>query len=272
MTIDMRHKPYHLPQITAPFNIVLDKLDGEEIDYDLVDIHPNDLNPLQGIVYSDEVEKIKLDDLNPIWISANNEICDGHHRYFRAALDDVNLKAIKINLNYRDASRILNKIQDIYEYEQSKNLEEVEVQDTINFYDNDENQFLNKLEEDNLTNQDETTSRNPQTIIGYRQNSINENSVVGNFFYLKPIDKFDKYEIIFDNLLDTNILGLNYKDGQQPTDILAKIWFPNINFEKISQENGIPSINLKNKAIVIKAKKMGYDGIKYGDTLLQGLK
>ena len=31
-------------------------------------------------------------------------------------------------------------------------------------------------------------------------------------------------------------------------------------------------MNLKNKAIAEKAMKLGFDGIKYGDTLIQGLK
>ena len=53
---------------------------------------------------------------------------------------------------------------------------------------------------------------------------------------------------------------------------MAKIWFPHINFEKISEQYEMPSINLKNKAIAEKAMKLGYDGIKYGDTLIQGLK
>jgi hypothetical protein len=67
-------------------------------------------------------------------------------------------------------------------------------------------------------------------------------------------------------------LGVTYKDGQQPVDILAKNWFPHVNFEKLSEQYKVPSINLKNKAITEKATKMGYDGIKYGDTLIQGLK
>ena len=45
-----------------------------------------------------------------------------------------------------------------------------------------------------------------------------------------------------------------------------------MNFEKLSEEYDIPSLNLKNKAIAEKAQTLGYDGIKYGDTLIQGLK
>jgi hypothetical protein len=45
-----------------------------------------------------------------------------------------------------------------------------------------------------------------------------------------------------------------------------------VNFEKLSQQYNMPVENLKCKAIAEKAVKMGYDGIKYGDTLVQGLK
>lgn len=268
----MRYKPRFLPQVSAPYTIVLQKLDDEGVGYDMVEVNPNELEPLQGITFSDEVGKVNLDDTNPIWISNDNHVLDGHHRMVRAMLDDKPIKAVKVDLNNKDACRVLNKIQDIYEYEQSQSMEEVEAQGAINFYQDDDNQFLNTLEEDNNSIQDEKTSKNQQTIIAYRKNPIKENSSVGNFFMLNPIDGYDKYEINFDNLLDTNALGVTYKDGQQPVDILSKSWFPHINFEKLGEQYNVPPINLKNKAVAEKAMKMGYDGIKYGDTIIQGLK
>jgi len=270
--IDMRYKPRFLPQMSAPYDVVLEKLDEEGVGYDIVEVDPNELEPLQGITFSDEVGKVNADDMNPIWMSENNRVLDGHHRMVRGLLDNKKIKAIKIGLNEKDACRVLNKIQDIYEYEQSQGLEEVEVQDAINFYGDDENQFLKSLEEDNAAVQQEKSSTNQQTIIGYRKDPIRENSVVGNFFTLNPIDGYSKYQIDFDNLLDTHALGVMYKDGQQPVEILAKIWFPHVNFEEISKQYNMPAINLKNKAVAEKAQKMGFDGIKYGDTLIQGLK
>jgi len=270
--IDMRYKPRFLPQMNAPYDVVLEKLDEEGVGYEVVEVDPNELEPLQGITFSDEVGKVNIDDMNPIWMSENNKILDGHHRMVRGLLDNKKIKAIKLGLNEKDACRVLNKIQDIYEYEQSQGLEEVETQDAINFYGEDENQFLKSLEEDNTVVQQEKSSANQQTIIGYRKDPIRENSVVGNFFTLNPINGYSKYQIEFDNLLDTHALGVMYKDGQQPVEILAKIWFPHVNFEEISKQYNMPSINLKNKAIAEKAQKMGFDGIKYGDTLIQGLK
>jgi hypothetical protein len=276
--VDMRYKPYFLPQISAPFDIVLQKLDEEGVDYKLVEVDPNELEASQGVTFSDEVEKCELSDTNPIWIADENKVCDGHHRMVKAILDGVNIKGVKLALNEKDACRILNKIQDIYEYEQARGMEEVVNNDVIN----DENQadnnytdrkeFLVSLEEDNAEIQTEKPSVNPKTLIAYRKEPLKENSVVGNFFTLNPINGFSRYEIDFDNLLDTNALGVTYKDSQQPVEILAKIWFPNVNFEKISEKYKMPSINLKNKAIAEKAMSLGYDGIKYGDKLVQGLK
>ena len=271
-------RPYHLPQLNVEYSIVLEKLDDENINYEVVQLQPNEddgIESSQKLVYSDEISGVNIDDSNPIWIAGedNVNICDGHHRYFKAMFENKPLIAIKLNINFMDACRILNKIQDIYEYEQSQGLEEVQVQDTINFYGEDENQFLNSLEEDNLATQtEEAPNTNEKTIIGYRKEPIKENSVVGNFFTLKPIVGWDKYEINFENLLDTNSLGVTYKDGQDPVDILTKTWFPNLNFEKISKEYDVPAINIKNKAVAEKAMKMGYDGILYNNLIVQGLK
>lgn len=270
--IDMRYKPRFLPQVSAPFDIVLQKLDEEGVGYDMVEVDPNTLNPSQGITFSDEVGKVNVDDMNPIWISDDMDVLDGHHRMVRAMLDEIPLKAVKIKANSKDASRILNKIQDIYEYEQAQGMEEVVGQDVINSGNEaGSSEFLASLEEDNIATQSENPSKNEQTVIAYRRDPIKENSVVGNFFVTKPIQGFSKYEIDFENLFDTHSTGVSYKDGQDPIDILSKVWFPHVNFEKLSGKYNVPPENLKNKAIAEKARSMGYDGIKF-ETIIWGLK
>lgn len=270
-------RPYHLPQMNFPYQITLQKLDEEGINYEFMMISPSEddnIKASQNVVYSDEIAGVTTnigDDMKPIWLADNN-ICDGHHRYFKGMFDNEQIMAIDLKCGFKDACRILNKIQDIYEYEESQGIEEVVSQDVINNYQDDENQFLTTLEEDNVAVQMENPSNNEKTVIGYRKEPIKENSVVGNFFTLKPIDGYSKYEIDFENLMDTVALGVTYKDGQEPVDILAKSWFPNINFEKLASEHNTESINLKTKAVATKAKKMGYDGIKYGDSIIQGLK
>lgn len=281
--ITMKHKPSYLPQINMPVDMAVKKLDEEDIDYEYIQIQPSEsdgINPSQGFTFGDDVGKVKHDDKNPIWIAKEGDkdkICDGHHRYIRALLDGVPLTAIKIDMDFKDACRLLNKIQDIYEYEEKQQMEEVVAQDIINNENQSDSgisnsEFLASLEENNVGIQTETPSKNQQTVIGYRREPIKENSVIGNFFTLNPMEGFNKYEIDFENLLDTHALGVTYKDGQEPVEILTKIWFPHINFEKLSEQYNVPAINLKNKAIAEKAQTMGYDGIKHGDKLVQGLK
>ncbi len=271
-------RPYHLPQISVPYTIVLQNFDDENISYDLVEIQPNEndnIKSAQLVVFSDEITNCNINDNNPIWLAEDDNqnivICDGHHRYFKALQDNIPIKAVKIHLNSKDACRILNKIQDIYEYEQAQGMEEVEVQDTINQYGDDENQFLNTLEEDNINIPSEKDEKNAVTLYGYRKLPIKENSVNGNFFLSNPIDGYSKYQIDFDNLFDMQGTGVAYKDGQNPVDILSKIWFPHVNFEKLSKTYNTTTDNIKYKAIAEKAKSLGYDGIKL-DTIIWGLK
>lgn len=277
--IDMRYKPSFLPQVSAPLDMVLERLREEDVGYELMKANPDELNPMQGITFSDDICGIELDDMKPIWVGDGMNVLDGHHRYVKALMDNTPIMAVKIHMNDKDACRLLNKIQDIYEYEEAQGLEEIRTQqnniNTENDIDNDGSSrmnFLSVLEENNLEIQDDESSKNPKTIIAYRRDPIKENSVVGNFFTLKEVDGFDKYEVEFDNLLDTDEFGVTYKTDQNPVEILARVWFPNINFEKLSESQKTDSINLKNKAIAEKAMAMGYDGIKYGDKLIQGLK
>jgi len=268
--INMRHKPLHLPQVSAPYSIVVDKLKDEGIDCHLDNILPSEsdgINVAQGIVFSYEIgENYELNEDEPIYVSddgISKKICDGHHRYMNGLFGNKHVPTITIKTNHNDACRYLNKIQDIYEFEESKNLEEVEVGDAINFYQDDEDQFLNELGDSKMDN-------NEQVIVAFRSKPIKENSVVGNFFSLNELLGNIKYEIKFDNLLDTNELGLTFFDGQVPVEILSNLWFPNTNFQTLSDEKDIPITNLKMKAVSEKAKRLGYDGIKYGDKLLQG--
>lgn len=259
--------PKYLPQLSAPFTEVLDNLAQDGIGYEQTEIDPNELNPQQPFTYSDRVEGVNLE--KPIWISKNNDICDGHHRYAKAMFTGVpTIKAVRINLGTNDTCRALNKIQDIFEYSKQLKFEE-DLNDTINNYndkDNELSDYVVGLDEEN-----EADEPNQVNIVGYRKEEIREDSPVGNFFLLEPTKGYKKYQIEFENLLDTDSLGLSYKDGQVPVDILAKTWFPHINFEKIAEKKGVDSIKIKNRAVAEKARKIGYDGIKYGKKLLQGL-
>lgn len=265
--IDMRYKPLFLPQVSAPVELVMEKLAEEGVSYEEIKIQPEELHPMQGIVFSDEVNDFDVENMPPMWISKDNDIVDGHHRYLKGIMNKKAVPCVRMNLNGKDSARILNKIQDIYDYEQQQKMEEVVMQDVINSDDGEisTNEFLATLESV------EMPEGNGSKLVAYRQKPIVENSVVGNFFLMEPAGGYDKYEIEFENLLDTDDLGINF-DNKNPIDVLAKIWFPNADFENMSAPYTHSPIDLKNKAIADRAKEMGYDGIKYGNKMIQGLK
>lgn len=278
----MKRKPSHMPQISAPFEYVIDSLNQDGVKYKDVTLHSDDILPSQQVTFLDtiKIDKTK-EEIDPIWVAGQddeeNVLIDGHHRW----VDRLGqpMRCIKIMKNPKDACRILNKIQDIFEYQKSTELEEM-VTHSRNINDrNDPNNsemvddfdWLGRaIKETEEMNQD--VERKPKTVIGYRDKPINEESIVGNFFSLNKLPKCDKYEVQFDNLLDTDELGVDYKDGQNPIDILVRLWFPGINFIGLAEKYQTSEENLKNKAISEYAKKMGYDGIKYGNIMVQGFK
>ena len=277
--INMRYKPYHLPQVSAPYIYVLDKLKDEGVKYKIGKMNPNRVQPMQGLVSLEKISEIDPTNIKPVWLSQEPKVVDGHHRYGAALTHGVPLPYLQIMLPASDAARILNKIQDIYEYEEKAKIEEVVAQDQINVMNDPEAvDFLEAIDKEMKADQEilhsgaeEKIGRKKRKIFAYRNKPINETSPIGNFFSVKPVDGYTKYEIEFDNLLDTDKMGI-HSHGNNPIELLANVWFPNIKFEKIAKKYKVSPEHLMNKAISEKAKKMGYDGIKYGDIIIQGLK
>ena len=283
--IDTRYKPPHLPQINAPFIYVLDKLEQDGVEYNIKQSHPSELKPSQGIVALDKISSIDLDNIKPIWTSMDNDILDGHHRYGAALSHDKPIRHVQIMLNPKDAIRALNKIQDIFEYEQQTQLEEVVAQDVLNLGTGmdggiSHSEFLATLEAEmddenreilHSGNEQGVVKKKKKIVTGYRKTAVVEDSEVGNFFTLNPVEGYKKYDIEFDKLLDTNDMNAIFIKGESPVFILAKKWFPNIDFDKIGKKYKISPNVLINRAVAEKAKSMGYDGIKYGDVMVQGL-
>ena len=270
----MFRKPKYLPQISAPFEFIVDGLAKENVVYKDVTLMPDEILPSQSISFLDTIEIDKNKEMDHIWLAGEtdeeNTVIDGHHRWVDCLGSNTPIRAIKIQANQKDACRVLNKIQDIYEYQKSVSLEEISTnfQNFNDRNDKDTNDWLGTITEESKEINSE--KKNPKTIVGYRDKPINENSVVGNFFSLNKLDRCDKYEIEFENLLDTKDLGVDYKDGQIPTDVLVMLWFPSIDFNGLSEKYNTSVENLKNKAISEYSRKMGYDGIKYGDIMVQG--
>ena len=109
-----------LPQIEdSNINEILQELKDNGIIVKSVLIEPNYLKPLQK-----RVTKSKIDDLNQmvdndeylpkVWVDANNNILDGHHRayVYQSRPDISKVECFKVFLNSNDACRILNRAQD----------------------------------------------------------------------------------------------------------------------------------------------------------------
>lgn len=267
----MNIKPKHLPQISAPFNIMLDSLKDEGILFKKETLMPSEMTPIQPITTLGSIE-FETNEKDPIWVAGKtdneNYVIDGHHRWVDSLSLNQPISCIKLFLSVEDACRVLNRIQDLYEYKQKLNLEEIgSHQRNINDRQDSEN-WLEMVKE--KLEMDTDKQKNPNQFIVYREEPLNEKSLVGNFFMLKPLENGDKYGIEFDNLLDTTTMGVEFKTDQNPVDVLAKLWFPNLDFNKMADEEQIPVEHLKNRAIVECAKEMGYDGIKYGNLMIQG--
>lgn len=265
--ITMQYKPFWLPQMSAPFNVVTEMLQKEGVGLKLVKVNPKKLKPSQGIIFAEKVSKINPKTLKPIWISKDGKVLDGHHRYGCALSHELSLlKAIQIDLPARDAARLLNKIQDIHEYESQRKMEEVVAQDQINAMQ--EPDFLQELQKDIA--ETKAAKHKKKKVKGYRETELKENSKVGNFFSPKKIDGYKEYDMEFNNILETDDLGIILHPNMSPTCALAKTWFPNIEFEKVAKKYNVKPDSIMNRAVSEKARKLGYDGIKYGDVLIQG--
>ena len=277
----MKYKPFYLPQMNAPFDSILETLDEEGVGYDILTLNPHLLKPSQGIVFGDHISDMDFENMPPIWTSKNLDILDGHHRYANALAKEEPIKLVRIDKDKKDAARLLNKMQDIYEYQQQMKMEEVVAQDQINAendMDSDGSEFLSKIEQKSPPSDDDrfllqdTNKGNKQKITAYRQGNVNEKSKIGNFFLLEPKEGYDKYDIEFDNLLETHNLDLNFRNNVSPVEVLCNVWFPHVNLKDIEKKSGIPYQTLVNRAVTEKAKSLGYDGVLYGKQLLQGLK
>jgi hypothetical protein len=117
----------------------------------------------------------------------------------------------------------------------------------------------------------ENQSNFNQNVVGYRDKPINPESVSGNFFNLnKSNSNTYKYELVIDNLL--SVPDEDIKNKKLPSETLAKTWFKKYNLKEIAKEKNIPYEIFINRIVAKEASKRGYDAIKYGDIILQGVK
>lgn len=128
---DAAENKYHenLPQVTAPFHFIVGNLEDLGVDFHPVKKYAGNLKPMQAEVGSSAVmdisDKIKHGhEMDPIWISNDDHICDGHHRaaaVVNAKGKEGVVKAVKIKRSHSEVPHILGRIQDRWEmYQDSK--------------------------------------------------------------------------------------------------------------------------------------------------------
>ena len=245
------YKSSWLPQVTAPHDYVINGLKKESIGYSIENIDPISLKPIIEQINPNSVEFLKsqMDNQQPIaplYVSKDNDVLDGHNRLhaYKNNPSIIKVVCIKVLLDKNDASRVLNKIEDKYNWEQELDAQPV----------------LPEIEEVEEV-------KNNKTLELYSSKPISKNTKSGNFLIdtIKP--SFDnKYGIEFENLYEMS----DEECGTNPIESLARKWFPN--YEELKMEavkNALTHETYVLRKIFNEAKKKGFDGIKYGSNFVQ---
>ncbi len=278
-----------LPQIEdGNINEILQELKDNGIIVKSVLIEPNYLKPLQK-----RVSKSKIDDLNQmvdndeylpkVWVDANNNILDGHHRayVYQSRPDISKVECFKVFLNSNDACRILNRAQDKIDFRREYNITEPNTYSTFDpiqreikninqpkaqYFGKDSEQETQK--EKDLTFDDVTNKT--CTLYSVRPfDKGNKSGFIMSFTKDKGYDK--EYEILFDKVLN---VPKEEMDLYEPF-YLSGMYILDPNFEKdpsmikkmASDVNKVYAEFIKDRLNGF-AKREGYDGINFGDKLM----
>ena len=280
-----------LPQIKEEnVSEILQELKDSGIIVKKVMVEPSYLKPLQK-----KVMKSKIDDINSVidndgylpqtWVDANNNILDGHHRsYVYQSRPDIDkVECYKIFLNSKDASRILNKIQDRIEFKKEysisnpstinisdpieNEIKSVDVVDDAKYLGKDKEQEQEQLE-DKLTFDD--VQNKVCTLYSVRPfDKGNTSGFIMSFTKDKGYDK--EYEILFDKVLH---IPAEEMELHEPF-YLSGMYTLDPSFEKdsgkikkmASDVNKVHAEFIKDRLNGF-AKRAGYDGINFGDKLM----
>lgn len=127
--VEKRLKPSWMAQVEAPQEYVIEFLNREGIGHKIATMDPKmckatqqDVDPAKAKGIQEAMDQDKP--LGPIYLSADDEILDGHHRAFAAIRhpDVEAISCIKLYQGLQDAMRTLNKIQDIFTFEKENNM------------------------------------------------------------------------------------------------------------------------------------------------------
>jgi hypothetical protein len=274
-------KAMWLPQMKSGLSYVKNELEKQGIKHGMVKVAPKELIPLQANVKKSKVEYFKEmvdgnQPLEPIFVSDDNHILDGHHRAY-AFMNDPSVTAVvclKLYMDANDAARVLNKIQDKYDFETNFNPESDDLLTFDNvaktsqqFTDFDIDKQGAIAEEDELVDF-AAVKNNPKSITLYKSKPINQKSKTGDFLIPEQKRNFNhKYDINFENLYE--IKDEDLQSYASPIDYIVEKWFSGVNMKEESVKHSLTQEMYTYRQINEKAKKMGFDGIKYGNKFVQ---
>lgn len=278
-------KPMWLPQMRCGVEYVKNELNKQGVKHGMVKVPPKELIPLQKNVKKSKVEYFKemvdsSQPIEPMYVSDDNSILDGHHRAFALMNDPLVSHAVcfKIYLDVKDSARVLNKIQDKYDFETNFNPESDDVLNFDSFkgseqfhnFDIDSNLGSTQVKEEPIdeTMDFSTVKNNPKTVTLYKSKEINTKAKTGDFLIPEQKKNFNhKYDIQFENLYE--IKDEEIKDFASPIEYIVEKWFKGINMKEESVKHALTQEIHTYRQINEKAKKLGYDGIKYGTKFVQ---
>jgi hypothetical protein len=286
-TVNNSISPSWLPQINDEYiEELLKELEDNGVIVKKIMISPKFLIPTQNKVQSKKIDnfnKIVDNDeyLPQIWVDANNNVIDGHHRLYtyltRSDIDKV--ECIKLFVNIQDACRMINKFIDRKEFKEEFDINEVFDSEKYKKFlqsdveETDEEEIdEEKTDSENDLNFDEVKNEDDKTYVLYSTRPLNPKSPTGSLLSMEQGDGYTReYEIEFDNMLTVPLSDMELYEPFY----LSAIYIMDPNFEKdikrlkkmASTANQTVSEFTKSQANSI-GKRQGFDGINFGNKLV----
>lgn len=258
------YKLMNNPQMSAPFKFITGGLNNTNHPYEVAGINVNDLKPTQPFIDTDIVDDFvnKLnngEELDPIWVSKDNDILDGHKRMaaHMIARPDGAVPSIRLMCDKKTGMDILNEIEKSFKEHKLKY---------------DQSDVLRSLSEENnsMYIPDKPIKTKKEVITAYRKLPLKKN-ISGNFFVTKPLPGYKPYEIEFQSMFRTDSMDKKIGSTENPPKALAEFWFPTLDFKTKTKDFGMSENDLINTLIAEKARTKGIDGILYGEKLIQSI-
>ena len=305
--VEKRLKPSWMAQVDAPQEYVLEFLNREGVGHKVVTMDPKlckatqqDVDPEKAKGISEAMDQNKP--LGPIFLSADDEILDGHHRAFAAIRNPEveGVSCIKIYQGLQDAMRTLNKIQDIFSFEKENNMPGFAGK-YGNTVDESAKDDVTQVPVAPLTPQNstadadaeatdvqipqdvvpqaqpaqgsqlvpfESAAQNPKELKLYAAKPVNTQARTGDFLLMekKPAMKVE-IDIAFENLLEIKpeaLEGVTF-----PTEAVLREWLPGQDYTAEAKSQGLTQEVYMSREVNRLALQKGFDGISYGNKLVQ---